>query len=343
MSDWTGSYPFEALSMLYAHDWIVAVLIAGGVLILEARSTKRETRRSPSPRERLVLIVLGVGAAVVFAAQEIVRDQAHLLLVSSDWTTRFIWWKYVGPAVSLAVALVVGALLLRGARRDVEVRVPPFAARGWFSFTGRTLLVWACAALSLLIVVALFAGANSSQAADGHFRLLILSGNSLHGNWAGWLSEGTDYFGWSYSGPTTATVALATLACWSILRENALRPYRNPSTVEAEARMRVVLGRSVLLLFTGTVLVTVAIVLRDMGFAGMPHGGIVMEAGLVLPIGGEFEALSKVLLLISALLRPIALACVLLGGTVGWLPPLIARRGAHVSRGAAQAVTEVGK
>lgn len=278
--------------MLYAHGWIVAVLIAGGVLILEARSTKRETRRSPSPRERLVLIVLGVGAAVVFAAQEIVRDQAHLLLVSSDWTTRFIWWKYVGPAVSLAVALVVGALLLRGARRDVEVRVPPFAARGWFSFTRRTLLVWACAALSLLIVVALFAGANSSQAADGHFRLLILSGNSLHVNWAGWLSEGTDYFGWSYSGPTTATVA---------------------------------------------------IVLRDMGFAGMPHGGIVMEAGLVLPIGGEFEALSKVLLLISALLRPIALACVLLGGTVGWLPPLIARRGAHVSRGAAQAVTEVGK
>ncbi|WP_394254986.1 hypothetical protein [Pseudoclavibacter helvolus] len=278
--------------MLYAHGWIVAVLIAGGVLILEARSTKRETRRSPSPRERLVLIVLGVGAAVVFAAQEIVRDQAHLLLVSSDWTTRFIWWKYVGPAVSLAVALVVGSLLLRGARRDVEVRVPPFAARGWFSFTRRTLLVWACAALSLLIVVALFAGANSSQAADGHFRLLILSGNSLHGNWAGWLSEGTDYFGWSYSGPTMATVA---------------------------------------------------IVLRDMGFAGMPHGGIVMEAGLVLPIGGEFEALSKVLLLISALLRPIALACVLLGGTVGWLPPLIARRGAHVSRGAAQAVTEVGK
>ncbi|PPF45378.1 hypothetical protein C5B85_07300 [Pseudoclavibacter sp. AY1F1] len=326
MSDWSGNYPFEILGLLYAHGWIVAVVIAAGVLILATRNASRAAIGSTSPRERSVLVVLSVGSAVVFAAQEIVRDQAELLLVSSDWTTRFIWWKYVGPAAALVLVLIVGALLLRGARRDVEVRVPPFAARGWASFTGRALLVWACAGLSLLILVALFAGANSSQAADGHFRLLILSGNALHGNSVGWMSEGTDYFGWSYSGPTLATAGLAALACWCFLRENALRPYRNPSTVDAEARLRVVLGRSVLLLFIGTVLVTTAIVLRDMGYAGIPHGGILMEEGFVLPIGGEFEALSQVLLVVSALLRPIAVTLVLLGGSIGWLPELVAGR-----------------
>lgn len=63
-----------------------------------------------------------------------------------------------------------------------------------------------------------------------------------------------------------------------------------------------------------------------MGWAGMPGAGLMLEDGTHVSIGGEFEALSRVLLVVEALLRPLALTLILLGGTLGWPPELVAGR-----------------
>lgn len=326
MPEWFFILVADPWAALYAHGWVFAVFVAFGVLTWGARTTVGGPADSSSPRERSVLIVLTVGAALVVLAQELVRDLAAVLFVNPDWTTNFIWWKYVGPIGILAVSIAVGAVFLRGSRRDVEVRVPPVVARDWATFTSRRSLIFACVALGLLLLTSLVAGLNSSQAVDGHFRLLILSGAEFYGNPAGLQTEGKDYFGWSYSGPTLAFVAAGAVATWWFLRENALRPFRNPETVETETRVRARMSRSALLLFAGTTLLTLAIVIMDMGWAGMPWAGLTLEDGNHVSIGGEFEALSRVLLAVAALLRPVALTLVLLGGTVGWLPALVADR-----------------
>ncbi|NYF12078.1 hypothetical protein HDC34_000372 [Pseudoclavibacter sp. JAI123] len=344
MPAWLHVAISDPWSVLYAHGWVASVVAALAILAMRVRAVGRDSNvDAVSMRDRIVFLMLAIGAVLVFLAQELVRDLAATLFVNPDWTTNFIWWRYVGPPAALLVPLISAAVVLRRARRDVEVRVPPSAARDWSTFSSRSALWCASVALGSLASVSILAGMQSSQAADGAFRLLRTRGYEIYGDSRALQEEGMDYFGWSYSAPVLVISGLLVIAVWVVLRENALRPYRRPETAASESRVRSSLASSITMLLTGSVLLTTAIALRDIGNAGLPWGFMSTESIDSLPIGGEFEALSRVLLALAALMRPIGLTFVLIGGTIGWLPSLIARRGLPASRGTAQPVTEVGQ
>ncbi|GAB3297729.1 hypothetical protein [Pseudoclavibacter terrae] len=344
MPAWLQIAISDPWSVLYAHGWVASVVAVLVILAMRVRAVGRDGNvDAVSTRDRFVFFLLAIGAVLVFLAQELVRDLAATMFVNPDWTTNFIWWRYVGPPAALIVPLILAAVVLRRARRDVEVRVPPTAARDWSTFSSRSSLWCASVALGTLASVSILAGMQSSQAVDGAFRLLRTRGYEIYGDSRALQEEGMDYFGWSYSAPVLVITGLAVVAVWFVLRENALRPYRRPETAAGEAQVRSALASSATLLLTGAVLLTTAIALRDIGNAGLPWGFMSTESIESIPIGGEFEALSRVLLALAALVRPVGLTLVLLGGTVWWLPSLIARRGLYTAHGAARSVTEVGQ
>ncbi len=331
MPAWLFILVEDPWSALYNHAWVPALVLAIGLIAVLRRRSHGVPGTVWSPRERWVLWVLTAGALFAFIAQQLGRDLAAVRFVNPDWTTNFIWWKYVTVLAAVLLPLLAVAVILRSARRDVEERVAPTTARDWMTFSNRSVLAGAGFLLAAFAVLMIWTGVTSTQASDGAYRLLVAPG-SFTG--AGFLEEGRDFFGWSYSLPVVAAVLVVAAASWAVLRENALRPFRRPSTLELERQARRKISSTVLTLSGGAVLLTLAIVLRDTGDAGTPHQGMVLEDGTQVAVGASYEALGRLFIALAAILRTAGLTLLLAIPILSWLPSFASHRDVAAQAGA---------
>lgn len=331
MPEWLFLLVEDPWSAMYNHAWVLALLLTIGIAMAMARRHHGIPATAWSPRERVVLWILTAGALCAFIAQQLGRDLAAVQFVNPDWTTNFIWWKYVTVLGAVLLPLVAVSIVLRQARGDVAERVAPTTARDWATFSSRSALAAAGVMLAAFVILSVWTGVTSTQAADGAYRLLVAPGTFTG---TGLLEEGRDFFGWSYSLPAVAAVLAVAAAACAALRENALRPFRRPSTLEAERQARRSIGSAVLTLAGGALVLTLAIVLRDTGAAGMPHQGMVFEDGTQVAVGASYEALGRLFIALAAILRTAGLTLLLAIPVISWLPTFASHRETAARTGA---------
>ena len=220
---------------------VIAVIIAGGILLFTARQRYEGRAAVPIPLpvaqsvtarylpEQRALRVIAIAVAFVFAVENIVRG--YVL----DMADQVAWWRYATPVFSAFVGMIVilGMVAIRGTTQP-ELPVVPASRRTWTSFSPRPGLISACLALLALLATTIAAGLSSSADDQGRYIWLEIPvpNEAAIDPIRPW------FYGWAYGVPVLICLAALSFATWAVLQRNAERPYIRPETVAAERDFR---------------------------------------------------------------------------------------------------------
>lgn len=178
-----------------------------------------------------------------------------------------LWWRYSAPLLVGVVVLAV--LFVHLVQNRVAPEAPVFSStpRNWRTFTRPRDLVLAAIALVLTVFTVLAAGAASSPDDNGLYSMLIIwNGDEVAGQ--------ATFFGWAYGISVLLAILALAVVLFSVLRTDAVQPFRRPESVAAESVIR----RQNSLLISRFAVATMALTLGgswiDIGFAGTGRSGV---------------------------------------------------------------------
>lgn len=240
----SGYSPIELLSAAFStplFSLVIALVLAGGVLVHASRPTRKHRAGVPLPEalarsvgaryapERRTLGLVAIIVVVVFAAEAVIRGY----ILTSPYGVS--WWR-VATALFCAVvgvSVLLGLIAGRGTTRP-EVAVVPMSRRTWTSFGPRAGLIVAGIVLFTLAATTVAAGLASSADDDGQFVYLAIqvpNEPDIH-------TLSVRFYGWAYGVPVLICLVALIGVTWAALHRNAIRPYIRPETVAAERSAR---------------------------------------------------------------------------------------------------------
>jgi hypothetical protein len=271
------------------------------------------TRRAVKARaEPFTLRVAFAGALAIALAWAFVQVGAPFL-GSEPWQVR--WELFLPPILAAIVALAVVFVHVVRAPSKPEAPVMPVVRRGWLSFSRRQDWVVATAAGGALLLISIAAGFASTPDEDGLYSLISIPNGDTEAGWS-------TFFGWAYSLPLLACVAvLATLAFLS-LRIDADRPFMRPQTVAAETEARRSTAEVIWALSGAALLIALSDALFMIAGAGMGYAGVGIPGVGTFTFSTGFAAIAPALWFMAGALQAAA---------AFWL--LLTNSGRRLSRG----------
>lgn len=236
--------------------------------------------RNAGRRVRNVLLRVGLLLVLVAIVLKLLGNQALLPIEVSLWNND---WRFAAPLVLGLVAVVLLALPIRPSSRQGAVDL---SRRTAFSFAERSWLVTTLILLALVLVTTMVSGfASSPDPVTGEYTHYDVDLGGERG-------MGTAIYGWHYSVPALATLALLIIAALVTIALIARPPLGAES--RNDVQLRRLRTRSVLAVVSGALLLHLVPVLGLLRGAASIRATFSMSDGPV-SFWTSFAALEPVL------------------------------------------------